>query len=306
MQVAIFSRKFDEACLAIVAEISLYLKDKGVNVLFFKPLYLMMEESSKVDTGDILLFESYEGIDRFHKDKQIDLFVSIGGDGTLLNGVQFVRDLGIPLVGVNVGRLGFLADIPSDGFSKLWDSFSTGSCNLESRSLIEVSSDSSMSDSFYPYGLNEFTIHKQDSSQMIEVETYVDGHFLALYCANGVLISTPTGSTAYSLSIGGPIVTPNSDSLIINAIAPHQLTARPIVIPLDSHLIFRVSGRGKQCRISIDSHSYVVDMDSHFEVRKAPFSVKMVKLPDYSFYDTLRTKLMWGTDSRKPFLSEIE
>ena len=222
---------------------------------------------------------------------------SIGGDGTFLEAVSYVRDKGIPIVGVNTGRLGFLADISQDQISQAMNAIINKEFDVEERSLIKVETNSAQSIDF-PYALNEMTCHKMDTSSMITIHTFIDGEFLNSYWADGLIVATPTGSTAYSLSAGGPILTPSSSNFIITPLAPHNLTVRPLVIP-DKHVIKMViEGRGVNYLATLDSHSHILPYNVEITLRKADFSVKVIKLKTHSYFSTLRNKLMWGADRR--------
>lgn len=227
----------------------------------------------------------------------LDLLICIGGDGTFLEAVSIVRNRNIPMVGINSGHLGFLTNIASDDLIIAMKSIFVGEYQTESRKLIELYSDQKSFPEFN-FALNEFTVHKQDTSSMIAIKTSIDGEFLNTYWADGLIISTPTGSTAYSLSVGGPIVHPESKSMIITPIAPHNLTVRPLIVPDTSIIELVVESRSKSCRVSLDHRSATIDSGSRFIIRLADFSIKMIKTNDQHFFQTLRNKLMWGVDKR--------
>ncbi len=227
----------------------------------------------------------------------LDLMICIGGDGTFLEAVSIVRTLNIPLVGVNSGKLGFLTNISKNEIENAIDAIFSGNYSIESRTLIELTSSSSVFPDFN-FALNEFTIHKLDKSSMIAINTDLNGRFLNSYIADGLIISTPTGSTAYSLSAGGPILIPASNSFIICPLAPHNLNARPLVIPDNSVITLTIQSKSENCLISLDHRSIPIDSMSELKIQKADFSIKMLHLPDYDFFNTLRHKLMWGVDLR--------
>jgi len=228
---------------------------------------------------------------------EADLILSVGGDGTFLSAVSFAFEKCIPIAGINCGRLGFLAEITSDNLEESLSKFVNGEFVLEYRSLLKLIEPSSIFNDFN-YAMNELTVHKLDNSSMIRIETLINGEFLAHYWADGLIVSTPTGSTAYSLSVGGPIVTPNLSGLIITPIASHHLTVRPIVVPDDVEIELKVEGRGYQFLLSIDHHSFPLDFSSSIKIRKANNMIQIVKFNGQSFYSTLRNKLMWGADRR--------
>lgn len=223
------------------------------------------------------------------------IMLSYGGDGTFLEAVKFAYDYELPILGINYGHLGFLATTPKDGGYNVFEELRAGNYEIQPRSLLEISGDFK-TEITHPYALNEFTIHRTEIN-MTYVDVFVDGDKLTTYRGDGVLISTPTGSTAYSLSAGGPIIAPVCGCFVITPIAPHNLTMRPIVIPDSSTITFRVNGRAAYSSVSIDSRSFTVPCGAEFKVLKAKKSVFLVNLQNISFYDTLRNKMMWGLDS---------
>lgn len=236
-------------------------------------------------------FDGYEDV------KGLDLMIAIGGDGTLLDTVQFVRDSQVPVAGINMGRLGFLADIHKDHIAALADAIDRKSYKIEERTLISVEANKPV---FHDvnYGLNEFAIHKTDSSAMIVVHVYLNGEFLNSFWADGLIVATPTGSTAYSLSCGGPILIPSAGVFSLTPVAPHNLNARPMVVPDDTVLTFEVEGRSNNYLCTLDSRSQTFDNTYQLAVRKAPFAYRLVRMPESSYLKTLREKLRWGEDSR--------
>ena len=216
----------------------------------------------------------------------------------MLETLEFVRKSGIPVLGVNTGRLGFLATVYKEDFAKAIQLVTKEKYTLDKRELIELNNST---DCFkgVNYALNEFTIHKKESSAMINIDTYVDGVFLNSYFADGLIVSTPTGSTAYSLSCGGPIMVPDSDNFIITPIAPHNLNVRPIVISNNKVISFKVSGRSESFNVSLDSRSQTLKNQSELVIKKANFKFNMINLEGQHFFETLRNKLLWGIDKRK-------
>jgi len=225
-----------------------------------------------------------------------NFMLSLGGDGTFLESVAFVEESFIPVLGVNFGRLGFLANISTEDIDDAVDMLLSGKYSVERRSLLQVVTGQNPF-SNYPYGLNDLTLQKKGTS-MITVNAYIDDEFLCTYWADGLIVATPTGSTAYSLSVGGPIVSPTLPSFIISPIAPHHLTVRPFVIPDSCALRLEVTGRSGEVLASLDSHSYTLNLPLTLEVKKAPFFIGLVNLPGANFYKTLRNKLLWGADKR--------
>ena len=225
-----------------------------------------------------------------------DYVISLGGDGTMLETLEYVRRSGIPVLGVNTGRLGFLATVYKEDFAKAIQLLTKEKFTLDKRELIELDKTTCFNE--VNYALNEFTIHKKESSAMINIDTYVDGIFLNSYFADGLIVSTPTGSTAYSLSCGGPIMVPDSDNFIITPIAPHNLNVRPIVISNNKTLSFKVSGRSDSFNVSLDSRSQTIKNLSELIIKKADFRFNMINLEGQPFFETLRNKLLWGIDKR--------
>ncbi|GAA0877683.1 NAD kinase [Algoriphagus jejuensis] len=229
--------------------------------------------------------------------KSADFLISIGGDGTLLDAVCLIGPLEIPILGLNTGRLGFLATAATDRIGEAIDNLATGNFQTESRSLISLECSRRLFNGIN-FALNEFTIHKRDTSSMITVHTYIDGKYLNSYWADGLIVSTPTGSTGYSLSCGGPLITPAAKSFVITPVSPHNLNVRPIIISDDSEISFEIEGRSEKFLISLDSRSTSISSEIKLSVKKELFSAKLIKLPNLHFFDTLRQKLNWGFDMR--------
>ncbi len=238
--------------------------------------------------------------DNFSKgDNEIDFLCSVGGDGTILETVSIVRDSGIPILAINTGRLGFLAGIGSSEIEEAIIAIEAGQYFLEARSILNLETSSDVFD--FNYALNDFVIHKKETSSMIVVHTYLNGEFLNSYWSDGLIVSTPTGSTGYSLSCGGPIISPKSDSFVITPIAPHNLNVRPIVISDDVVISFEIEGRASSYLASLDSRSQSITNDVHMAVRKADFYLNIIRMNDENFLNTLRNKLNWGYDKRTEF-----
>ena len=227
----------------------------------------------------------------------IDFAFSLGGDGTLLDTLTYVGESEIPLVGINTGRLGFLATTPKEEIKAVIDALYQNYYSYDYRTLIRLEADSNLFEG-KNFALNEFAILKKDTSSMIVVHAYIDGEFLNSYWADGLIVSTPTGSTGYSLSCGGPLVLPQSNNFIVTPVSPHNLYVRPMVVSDKSVLSFEIEGRSKNFLISLDSRSRTVDASIPMAVRKENFRAKLVKLSGYNFFDTLRQKLNWGLDNR--------
>lgn len=226
-----------------------------------------------------------------------DVLISIGGDGTLLSTIRYVKNSGVPVIGINTGRLGFLSSISKDEIAIAVDALLKNDYTIESRSLLKLENGYELFDG-YNYGLNELVIQKRDSATMITIHAYLDGEFLNSYWADGLIISTPTGSTAYSLSCGGPIVTPDAQNFIITPIAAHNLNVRPLVIPDNKELRLKVEGRSNSFLISLDSRTASIDAGFELVIKKENFHFNLIKLNSQNFFNTIRNKMMWGLDKR--------
>ncbi len=229
--------------------------------------------------------------------KRVEMAWSIGGDGTLLETLTHIGKDEIPILGINTGRLGFLATLSPPEVASALDYICAGNFRIEDRCLVQIDSDINLFGK-NNFGLNEVGIMKTDTSSMIQIKAFVDGNYLNTYWADGLIVSTATGSTGYSLSVGGPLVMPSSGTLIIAPMSPHNLNVRPLVVSSDSILRFEVSSRSQNFLVSIDSRSRVVDSKMAINVKKAPFTAKIVKIPGDDFLQTLRNKLNWGLDVR--------
>lgn len=229
--------------------------------------------------------------------QEMDFVISVGGDGTLLDAVCYVGAYETPILGINTGRMGFLATIAKDDISHAVQVLIDKKYSLEDRSLVRLESEPALFGGIN-FGLNEFTIHKRDTSSMITVHTYIDGEYLNSYWADGLIISTPTGSTGYSLSCGGPLISPLAKNFVITPVSPHNLNVRPMVVSDESEISFKIEGRSQKFLVSLDSRSTPIDASVALKIKKETFVTKLVKCYDYSFFDTLRQKLNWGYDLR--------
>lgn len=291
MRIVIFGRTiipvFNESLKRLMDILHLH----QVDITIYRPFLDYMRNELNYDPGNVTDFINYSEL------KDVDFFFSVGGDGTFLEAVSMVRDSGIPMVGINSGRLGFLADIAQSELETAMENFFSGKYCLQKRSLIRLDNDLGLFSDF-PYALNEFTVHKQDTSQMITVHVDVGNYFLNSYWADGLLVSTPTGSTAYSLSVGGPIITPQAANFIIAPIAPHNLAIRPVVIADNEIIKLSIEGRGGKYLASLDSRFSAFETTDQFSLRKADFFINVIHFTNQNFYNTLRNKLMWGLDKR--------
>ncbi|MFM7079836.1 MAG: NAD kinase [Bacteroidota bacterium] len=288
---ALYGRTGSHAILPYVAGLVNDLKSAGVRPLIYQPLHSYLRQNGAELTG-IETFSSHDDLAG-----NADFLFSLGGDGTLLDTIALVRDHGIPIVGINTGRLGFLASLPKDKLADCVDSLLQGRYDLDRRSLIRLETPIPLFGQVN-YALNEITIHKKDSSSMIIIHTYLNGEYLNSYWADGLIISTPTGSTGYSLSCGGPIIVPQSENFVITPIAPHNLNVRPIVVSDKYVISLEVEGRNPFFLASLDSRSVTIDSSVQLAARKEDFSIDIVRLHSENFLGTLRNKLMWGLDLR--------
>ncbi|HTB32183.1 MAG TPA: NAD kinase [Bacteroidia bacterium] len=230
-------------------------------------------------------------------DESVDYLISIGGDGTLLESLPYVVKAGIPVLGINTGKLGFLSLVPKDDIEPAINALKEKKFTIQSRSLLNLQTEGSVFGK-NNYALNEVCVQRKDTSTMVTIHTYINGEFLNSYWADGLIIATPTGSTAYSLSCSGPILLPEDSSFILTPIAPHNLNVRPVVIPDSCSITLKVEGRNPTYLVSLDSRSVPMDSTKELTIRKESFGVKLIQLHDYSFAKTLRTKLNWGKDLR--------
>ena len=291
MKIAVFSNYIDESHLEIYQRLEAFFEVHGIEMLFKKSLLSEITQKFNYQPKSCCVFSNG------NIDPDTDLMLSIGGDGTFLDAVSYVFNYNIPLAGINTGRLGFLADINSESIEDALTSFIKGKYHIQERSLLKLVSPSDLFQSFN-YAVNELTVHKLDNSSMIKISTSIDGEFLANYWADGLIVSTPTGSTAYSLSVGGPIMSPEIQGVLITPIAPHNLTVRPVVFPDSVEIELNVEGRGSQYLVSIDHRSVPLDFSIPLTLKVDQQKVKVVKLNDQNFYGTLRNKLMWAADRR--------
>lgn len=227
----------------------------------------------------------------------LDMALSIGGDGTFLRTAASIGKKDIPIVGINTGRLGFLADISEKDLDESLQDILIGKFRIEERSLLELTTENKTFEG-YNFALNEIAVLKQDTASMITIHATVNNKYLTSYQADGLIIATPTGSTAYSMSVGGPIITPDAANIILSPIAPHSLTTRPLVITDNSSVILDIESRNRNFLVSLDGRSEIFGTGTRLNIKKADFSLKVVKRIEHTFFETLREKLMWGADPR--------
>jgi NAD+ kinase len=289
--------------VAIYSRVIEYDQQSGVQRLFdelirqgLQPVihqaFLEKIGSNFVLPSDITSFRESKDLD-----DSIEFLISLGGDGTLLDTVSLVRDKNIPVLGINFGRLGFLASIGKEELTTAVTSLVNRTFIVDKRSLIHLDANKPLFGDV-PYGLNEFAIHKTDTSPMIKIHTYLNGEFLNTYWADGLIVATPTGSTGYSLSCGGPVVFPESTSFVITPVAPHNLNVRPIVVPDNNIISFEIEGRADNFICVLDSRKEIVDKQVQLAVRSESFTLSLIRLNENNFLQTLRGKLSWGLDTR--------
>lgn len=266
--------------------------EKSVECFVYRPFleYLQQDYGIKPKVSG-----EFENSDDLPED--VSFLLSLGGDGTFLKSFMVAKNKSIPMVGINSGRLGFLSDISRDEIEKALNSILEGNIIIDERTVLELEIVKNGVSEFF-YALNEITVTKLDSASMINIHAFVNGEFLNTYWADGLIIATPTGSTAYSLSAGGPILSPDSENFVICPIAPHNLTVRPMVVPDHHSITLQVEGRGLHFLTSIDSKSETIYFTEILKIKKASFKVKTIRLKDHTFFSTLRNKLMWGADKR--------
>lgn len=291
MRVGIYGRKPDEEKLPFIRLLFHELYRRKAEIKVFKRFQRELEQDIS-DIGRLTSFQRYQDLLG-----NCDFLISIGGDGTLLDTLTFVRDSGIPVLGINIGRLGFLSSIGKEEIGHALNALEEEKYLIDQRSMIRLDAKPSLFGEIN-YGLNEFTIHKRESTSMIRINTYINEEFLTTFWADGLIVATPTGSTAYSLSCGGPIILPDSKSFVITPVAPHNLSVRPIVVPDNSVLRFEPESRQGRFYCTLDSRQEEIKSQYELIVRKADFKFNLIRLPENNFLKTLRNKLHWGYDKR--------
>ncbi len=292
MKIAVFGKNFNPEFGKFIKEFFDKLEENHIDVIIYKPFCDFLE--NELDFVPKLI-RHFNGVDDSPDDA--DFLISIGGDGTFLESLMFLKNFDIPVIGLNSGRLGFLANISKEEISPAIQAIIRGEYKLEKRSMLTLESEFQAFGE-YNFALNDATIQKNDST-MISVEVHLDGEYLNTYWTDGLIVSTPTGSTAYNLSAGGPIILPGSDNFAILPIGSHNLTVRPLVVPDTKEIRLKVKSRSGNFMVTVDNRTLVMDACSNvFILRKATYYLKMVELPFNSYYATIRNKLMWGADRR--------
>ncbi len=291
MTIAIFGSPYPEHFSKYIQHLIKKLETEHINLIIEEEFSVFLENDIRFNKS-INTFNSYETL----KNKA-DFLLSIGGDGTLLKAVTYVRESEIPIMGINTGRLGFISSISADQIDDAIIDILKGNYKINERTLLQLSSNKKLFKN-KNFALNEVAVSKKDTSSMIRIDAYVDDEFLNTYWADGLVISTPTGSTGYSLSCGGPIIMPGTNNIIITPNAPHNLNVRPIVIDDNSVIKLKVEDRDQLALVSLDSRSRAFDSETELIIKKASFKIKLVQPQNNSFTTTIRHKLMWGLDKR--------
>jgi len=288
---AIYGREFTEAFDQKIINFFELLDRNNAEYSVFAPFADFLHQ--RIDLRkDVTVFDRES-----FSPSEFDIMLSIGGDGTMLDATTFVRDSNLPILGLNTGRLGFLSSINLSQIEEAMRDIFKGSYMIDKRNLLKVESEKEIFGD-ENFALNELTIHKKDTQSMIVIHVYVDGKYVNTYWADGIIIATPTGSTAYSLSCGGPIILPSSSNFIITPVAPHNLNVRPVLISDQSVITLKTEGRSDHFMMSMDSRSTTIDQDCVITVTKNDFQINLVRLRNHSFLKTLRNKLHWGYDKR--------
>jgi len=291
MQVALYGRSIDQNEIGLFDDLLKKLNSNNISVIIFEGFrdFLKLKRAYECPLNTFSLKDNLSD--------KAEIIISIGGDGTILDTVSFIRDTQIPILGINFGRMGFLAAIGKENIDEIIKALNEKTYVIEERELLEVRSDKALFGN-ENFGLNEFTIQRRNSSTMININAYINEELITTYWADGLIVATPTGSTGYSLSCGGPIVYPNSQTFIITPVAPHNLNVRPLVVPNDVVLRFEVSGRGNRFLATIDTRIQNIDSSFNITVKKASFTAPLISLNNKTFVNALRTKLLWGIDKR--------
>jgi NAD+ kinase len=293
MKIAIYGQYYQNSTEPIIKDIFTFLIKNDVEMIIEADFLKILFEKNLIKK-DYPTFRSHTELD-----SSFDVLISIGGDGTILRAATLVRDSGVPILGINAGRLGFLATVQKDNIAAFLQFIIDKKYSISKRTLLSLScfpENEAIKD--LNFAVNEISVSRKETTSMITIETYLNNEYLNSYWADGLIIATPTGSTGYSMSCGGPILTPNVQSLVITPIAPHNLNARPLVVKDETEIRLKVSGRDEQYLVSLDSRLFSLDNDTVLFIKKSPFEINMVEIPDATFLETLRNKLFWGEDRR--------
>ncbi|MFY0483773.1 NAD kinase [Flavobacterium sp. PLA-1-15] len=293
MKVAIYGQYYQNSTEPIIRDIFVFFNQNNIEMVIEENFLAMLYEKALVKK-EYKTFKSHKELN-----SSFDLLLSIGGDGTILRAATLVRKSGVPILGINAGRLGFLASVQKENIEAFLQLVIDKKYSISKRTLLSlIISPKNKDIQDINFAMNEISVSRKDTTSMITIETYLNGEFLNSYWADGLIIATPTGSTGYSLSCGGPILTPDVKSLVITPIAPHNLNARPLVIPDNTEIRLKVSGREDQYLVSLDSRITSINNEAILTIKKTPFQINMVEIPEETFLKTLRNKLLWGEDKR--------
>tara|TARA_Y100000766_G_C18894099_1_gene600071 strand:+ start:786 stop:1664 length:879 start_codon:yes stop_codon:yes gene_type:complete len=291
MTIAIFGSPYPEHFTKYIQHLVKKLESEHVKIIIEEYFNNFLQNNIRF-TSKIEVFKSHETLK-----ERADFLISIGGDGTLLKAVTYVRELNIPIMGINTGRLGFISSISATQISDAINDILKKEYTINERTLLELNTSKNLFKD-KNFALNEVAVSKKDTSSMIRIDAYIDDEFLNTYWADGLVISTPTGSTGYSLSCGGPIIMPGTNNIIITPNAPHNLNVRPIVINDNSVIKLKVEDRDQLALVSLDSRSRAFDSETELIIKKTDFKIKLIQPQNNSFTSTIRNKLMWGLDKR--------
>lgn len=293
MKVGIYGQFYHTNSSVYIEELLDVLKNEDIEVCIESEFFdrIRENEAIKKEYGHFATFDQL--------DPSFDLFISVGGDGTILKSVNYIRDLNIPIVGINTGRLGFLATINKEEIRTTVSRLLNKEYTISERSVLSIYTNPESAEiCANNFALNEIAVSRKNTTSMITIETWLDDEYLTAYWADGLIISTPTGSTGYSLSCGGPVITPSTKAIAITPIAPHNLNARPLILKDNTKITLKVSGRENEHLVSMDSRIATLHNNTSITIKKAPFKIKMVEIHGDSFLQTLRRKLLWGEDKR--------
>ena len=288
MKVALYSLVHDEASLKIVKEIVAFFTSEGAGIQVEKELLRHIPSTAAIP------FESHTDLD-----PKTDVFFAVGGDGTVLRALRYIRESKIPLIGINAGRLGFLATVQPDEMEATLCDIVAKNYTTEERSILEIKTSPTVAElDEFPLALNEISLSRENTTSMVTINTQVNDAYVNVYWADGLVVATPTGSTGYSLSSGGPIIAPDTKSMVLTPIAPHNLNVRPLIVADDVEIKIHVEGRGDSYLISLDTRLFSVSMNTTISVQKANNPIVFIRSNKHGFFDTLRNKLLWGQDKR--------
>jgi len=293
MKVAIYGKYYLNSTEPIIKDIFVFFLNNNVEMII-EAEFLKILHEKKIIQKDYKTFSSHAELN-----SSFDMLISIGGDGTILRAAALVRNSGVPILGINAGRLGFLATVQKENIDEFMQFIIDKKYTISKRTLLSLTcTPTNEAIEEINFAMNEISVSRKDTTSMITIETYLNNEFLNSYWADGLIIATPTGSTGYSMSCGGPILTPDVRSFVITPIAPHNLNARPLVVPDETEIRLKVSGREEHYLVSLDSRITSVKNETILVIKKTPFQINMVEIPKETFLKTLRTKLFWGEDRR--------